>query len=377
MTRHGPILVFVEDPGAANFLADLPRELQRRGLPALLVADGAARDYLDARGVRSEGIPSDAGGWVRKVRPRAVVVGTSENLDSTAFTLVDACRQEGIPSVGAVDALPNAAHRFRGRTNDPLAHAPDQLLVPDAATERAFAALGYPPGRIRVCGHPQYDAVRAARQVLDGIGRTVLRSQHYSSAPADRPVLLFLAEVSTGLTPRAYERSPAYTLHGRGGSDRRTDIVLEELLEAVGGLRPRPWLAVRMHPKNTPADFRAYRAEVDQMLAGGPGLGSVHAADAVVGMTSMLLLEAALLGRPTLAVVPREEERGWLPTLAMGITPCATTRDALRATLPGLLAGSGGDAADALPSGGLARAADALLAAVGIPARPEAGAPRS
>jgi hypothetical protein len=55
-------------------------------------------------------------------------------------------------------------------------------------------------------------------------------------------------------------------------------------------------------------------------------------------MTSMLMVEAALLNRPTLAILPREEEILWLPTAAAGITPVATTRLEVERKLADLLA---------------------------------------
>jgi hypothetical protein len=70
----------------------------------------------------------------------------------------------------------------------------------------------------------------------------------------------------------------------------------------------------------------------------------VFACDLVCGMTTMLLYEAALLGRPTLAILPRAVEGAWLPTIASGVTPAAITRPALSRMLPALLnAGQGND----------------------------------
>ena len=66
-------------------------------------------------------------------------------------------------------------------------------------------------------------------------------------------------------------------------------------------------------------------------------LALLHAADAVVGMTSMLMIEAALLSRPTLAILPRAEEVHWLPTAAAGLTPYATSRVEVEKSIAGLV----------------------------------------
>jgi len=44
----------------------------------------------------------------------------------------------------------------------------------------------------------------------------------------------------------------------------------------------------------------------------------------------MLLNEARLLEEHSLSVLPREEERAWLPTIRSGEIPCITERIALR-----------------------------------------------
>lgn len=334
------VLVFVEDPGAARFLASLPADLGTAGRSCRFLAAGVAKEYLRNRGVQFETWPSGAaaGAVLDGSRPRLLVVGTAENPKTPGLALVDAARTRGIRSVGAVDAVANAAHRFRGTSDEALRHAPERLLVPDRWTADAFAALGYPVEAIVVSGHPQYDRVRALRQTVTAAEREALRRRLLPGATG-RPVWVFVAEVSTGLDGAQFRRSPEYTLAGRGGTDERTGIVLEELLDAAASMTPRPYLVLRLHPKNTRSEFTAYLSEVDEVSEGGDALELVWAADAVVGMTSMLLLEAAILRRPTLAIVPRELEREWLPSIRAGATPCATTREELAEALAALARG--------------------------------------
>ncbi|HEV2145972.1 MAG TPA: hypothetical protein VGR37_01000 [Longimicrobiaceae bacterium] len=352
------VLVYVEDPGAANYAADLPAALAAAGVGARLLVRGTADGYLRERGVPAEPVPADveADALLGRTRPRLVVVGTSEDADTLGLALVDAARARGIPTLGLVDAFSNAEHRFRGRAEHPLAHAPDWLAVPDEWTRGAFVELGADPARTVVCGHPQYDWVRALAAELAREGRQAVRARVLPEA-AERPVVVFVAEVSTGLDPAQYRKSAAYTLQGRGASTGRTRVVLEELLDSAAELRPRPYVVLRLHPKNTPQEFAAYAAEVDRVSAGGSPLELAYAADLVVGMTSMLLLEAEILGVPTLSVVPREVEREWLPSVRYGGTPCVGSREELRRALPRLLSAGGASAGGggAAPGGSLER----------------------
>ena len=51
--------------------------------------------------------------------------------------------------------------------------------------------------------------------------------------------------------------------------------------------------------------------------------------DLIIGMTSMLLLEAAILNCFTLSVLPVEDEKKWLPNTASGYTPVVTDKNSL------------------------------------------------
>jgi hypothetical protein len=95
---------------------------------------------------------------------------------------------------------------------------------------------------------------------------------------------------------------------------------------------------VRLHPKNRPEEFAVYAGEIDAFSAGGDPVDVLLDADLVVGMSSMILQEAAFLGRSVLAILPRAAERAWLPMLQSGAIPCVTDRAAIAPTVQRLLA---------------------------------------
>jgi hypothetical protein len=299
-----------------------------------------------------------------------LVIGTSEDARTPGLEMVDRCAERGVPTVGVVDSPIAASHRFRGKSSEPLTHAPDWLLVPDAWTVSQYVALGYPRGRVVACGHPHWDFVRAFGEEMRGAQRD-LRTMLYPEAPETRPILLFAAELSTGLDPREWRRSAEYTLTGRGHSAGRTEIVMEEFLDAVGRLPERPFCVLRLHPKNELQQFKAYLTEFDQVSQAEYPLEVLLGADAVVGMTTILLLEAVLLGRPTLSVVPRECEREWLVVTRSGLIPCATIRTRVERHIARLLAErpvpSPAVTSKLLPYGSLDRATRAIVAALAEP----------
>ena len=331
------VLLFIEDPGAANFVSGVPSALVARGRAVELAAAGSAVAYFAARGVDARVIePGTAPeALIASAAPGALGVGTSENLDSLGLALVDAARATGVPSVGLVDAAANAEFRFRGRSAAALAHAPDRLLVPDADTAAGYVALGYDAERVTAVGHPHHDAVRAKAAELAARDRDAMRRELFPGLADGRPVVVFVAEISTGLDPAQFLRSDDYTLTGTRGSDGRTEIVIEELLNATAAHDPAPYLVLRLHPKHMPAEYADYEHGFALFSRDEPPLELIYAADAVVGMTSSLLIEAAVMGQRTLALVPRALELAWLPSSVP--IPGATTRDELASGLAALL----------------------------------------
>jgi hypothetical protein len=358
------VLIFTEDPGAVNFVADVPAALARRGWRSTMLADGLAPQYLAARGIPFEvvGRPVPGRRLIAEMAPRVLVVGTSENPHTQAFTLLEEARHANTASVGVVDARTNADRRFRGGSSDPLRYAPDWLLVPDTPTGRAFVALGYPEHRLVVCGHPHYDYVRQVRACFSRQDRDALKRRLFPGA-AGRQVVMFATEGSIRVAGHAPADNDDYTFRGAGSSIGRTEIVLEEFLRAVESLDRRPYLVLRLHPKDTIADYQAYLGGFDLVSSSDSPLELLYAADLVVGLTSMLLAEACLLERPTLSVVPRETEKTWLATIEIGATPCVTTQEEIAPAIAAILrAGATSRAkADAFfPSGALDRTADAI-----------------
>jgi len=339
------VLMFVEDPGAASYVAPLPDALRARGRTSAVLAAGRATSTLREAGVAARVLDGHAraADLLQGARPRLVLVGTAANPDTLGLALVAAARGARIQSVGVVDAAMNAERRFRGRGEHALAYAPDWLLVADDWTRAAYVSLGFPKERVVACGHPNDDRLLAERAALEREGRAAVRRRVLPGAPPDRPIVVFAAEGAAAVERLGVPFSAAGSAFtGRGAPAGRTELVLEELLEALAALAPRPYVVLRRHPKDGADDYAAYRHEVDLVHGGGSALALVYAADLVVGATSRLLDEAARLGRPTLAIVPRAAEREWLASVRSGVTPAPATRQEVRERLRALLLDAAG-----------------------------------
>ncbi len=308
------VIIFVEDPGAANYAIPLARSFSDSGVPAALFAERDAAAYLKDRGqsfVDSKGLAhlENFSGNLR-----CFLFGNSDLADSRAFALMDEAKKMGIPTFSFVDGLGNFANRFRGSTEQPFFHKPDFLLLPDNKSAEWATILGYPQKQIIVVGHPYYDWILERRAEV-------------TRAPETPPKTIgFFTEPLGGNKPEQFQRSDEYTLDGWGNSEGRNQVVIEELLSAIGPWRDQVRLILRLHPKNHSDDFSEHRKYFDEISQGGDTLKVISDCDLLVGQTSIALLESALLGRPTLSIVPRALERDWLSSIGWGMTPSVFTR---------------------------------------------------
>ncbi|MFN8657722.1 MAG: hypothetical protein U0105_15390 [Candidatus Obscuribacterales bacterium] len=327
-TGQCDVLIFVEDPGAANFLAPLPAALTKLGVSSTLLAMGLSVHHLRARSAEFVDLTSsnqEAAQLIARYAPSVIVAGTAENKQTLAFDLFRQARTARIPTVGVVDMVVNADCRFRGEGESAFANAPEYIMVPDDDTRRAFASLGFAPDRLVVTGYPQFDFVREKLQ--EAPEQSDVSTSEY---PAE---IVFVAEPESKLNPALSTRNANYGFKGRGQSDFRTHIILEELIAALQKTQLPARLIVRLHPKNSLEQFTDYRTDVAEFSHGGDPLAAFQAADLVVGITSMALQEAAWLGKRTLAVLPESTDKEKLAAISSGLTPAVFSPGELRDAL--------------------------------------------
>lgn len=332
---NNAVLAVVEDPGAANMVKDLPQRASAHGISLQIAAVSHAVPYLQTRQV--EFLTWESGSakeFLELHQPPLLLVGSSDNPQSKVLELVLEARKRRIQSIGLVDMRMNADRRFQGQGEDSLACAPDYLIVPDTATANAYVSLGMDSLKVFPLGNPQYDlTLERSKKLFAEIPKNLLKEKLFGQEPL---VITFVAEPESTLNPTLTAKHAGQMLEGTSGSGKRCLIVLEEFLAALKQInrtfQKDPLVILRLHPRNQESDFLAYESDC-RLHSGGDPLELICASDLVVGMTSMLLLEAAIAGIPTLSIVPNIEEAQWLPTVAAGATPCATTKDQIAAAL--------------------------------------------
>ena len=69
------------------------------------------------------------------------------------------------------------------------------------------------------------------------------------------------------------------------------------------------FIVLRLHPKNNNEEFSDYYKEFDQISIKESAYEIIFFSDYVIGMTSMLMTEALIMGKPTFSILVKESEK--------------------------------------------------------------------
>ena len=301
------ILCYADDPGGANGIIALAMKAPS---DVHICADGAAVRYITEHGLQAQNsMPEKAD---------ALITGASHSAVSQSFQYIKHARENNIPSFGYVDAAINAQYRYKGETDDPLYYAPDFLFVTEEATRAAFIELGYQPERISSVGNPRYDFVTE-------------RAKSLTKNKRDKKQILFLAD------PLKPEIGENYAQSGFGASspqDIRSYLLLDVVLDSNIGQDYE--ILIKLHPRNTPQEFEHYKDCCTIYEGRALGIDLAFQADLVIGTTTSLLVESALIGTQTIAALLVPQERLWLPHIIPDTLILTKDKEELKQSIPNL-----------------------------------------
>lgn len=271
------LLFAAHDPSGANLLLALAPAARVRSHDLTFLAAGPAAKAFAAAG---EKFLSDAA-FDGAGRPDALVTGSA--MGDFDRDLWRRAKAAGVPSLGVVDAWTNVRRRFRH--SDGTDALPDAVGAVDEPMRDAI--LGWYDVPVHVVGQPHLQALERRLR-----GR---RAGHKARRP---PRIVFFSEClrEDGLKDRiGFDQFDAADL-------------LFPSLAAAGPVE----FAIKPHPREAPGAWRDYLAAKPSALAprilDTPSEAAMMAADGVLGMSTMVLIEAALAAIPILAVQPRRKE---------------------------------------------------------------------
>ena len=326
---HSVTLV-ARQAGSAHALAPVAHELTGRGLRLQLLAFDPAAGLLEQHGLGAQLqriTTADQGLTALEQRPPALLVsGTSEHAEQDA-RLWRWARQRGIPQLAFFDSWVNYWQRFTAPGGPRFGLLPQQVAVTDEACARRLVEEGCPQEALVITGNPALDCWSeldwAAGRRLHG---RLLR-------PGELLLALFAVEPLAAF----YSADPAdpaylgYTEHDALG------WAITGLAQLARRCRTGAAMLVLPHPRQQDAEVQAMADaarpadRVRVVVHRRDRRELVTAADLVLGMTSSLLYEATLAGRPVVSLQPNRKQGNDLTDLHQAIAEAAQQREVLPA----------------------------------------------
>lgn len=220
--------------------------------------------------------------------PDAFIFATSVN-DADAVDINDIAAFGDIPRLHILDNWSNYIERFEREGNRRNALLPDLYAVMDKVAYRAAIASGIPKDSLIISGHPNLTGVET------------VSSQPIKPGRPER--ILFVSE------PAAIDNATG--AHRGYDEDVVSSIVCGALAQSDLSYRQIISLFVAVHPRENSetveSRWRERLVGTDIRLHITQGLQTRHAleqADHVIGMSSILLYESWLLGKPVTSIQP-------------------------------------------------------------------------
>ncbi len=302
------ILTIAGDPGGAAAIAPVIHELLAMGKANLRVLGyRQAPEIFSRRGIECETLPDsttyrDCLQILYEHRIEVLLSATSVNATDLEQKFFASAREAGVPTLAVLDFWANYRRRFeddQGKLN-----LPDRIAVMDDRALGAMEALGFPLEKLVVTGQPAFDPLIAMTREQKARRRNSCRDKMGLSSEEKLIVFMSqpLADFFSKFPPEGGH--PGYT-EQTAGLDLVRVLTKLQSDSAVPSFR----LCINPHPReNADAWNSLPDAPFSVMKAEGFASHDLGlAADLVVGIHSMILLECAILGIPVVSYVPSGE----------------------------------------------------------------------
>lgn len=290
------IWLYGVDPGGANVLFPLLEYFKQKGLSVQLFGGEVAANVYEKREKEYEKVvffnEGEIASWIEKGKPHLIVTGTSAN-DHTEEAIWRICRQFSIPTLAILDQWMNYGVRFSklGSQNrdryipfQTELELPNKIAVPDQVAYEEAKIDGIPEENMKIVGHPYLEWLN------DYCKERRKKEKESIFLFASEPLSSDFCQVVGGAK-------------GYFGYDEYS--TLEELVKALNEMQ-NVKLKIRLHPRE--GGIKKFESILKKALfcwqedGEKDNLDSILESDLVIGMSSMLLIEAYSLGKKVVSL---------------------------------------------------------------------------
>ena len=299
------ILFFAHDPGGANAINPLIPLLKQRGYDVIVRGDGSALNILSD----VEQFTGDTDALIKEIRPDFVITGTSA-ADMTEKNLRKSARKAGIKCMAILDAWVNY-NRFtkyscnelkeNGRYNE-TEFLPDYFIVMDEFAKQEAVKEGIPSEIIYPIGNPHFKNIRDS---FDNLNTEELRKNLLNGK---EKLVVWASECLI--------------------EDYGTGMELESLKDVIELMPENVQLVVKPHPREKEDKFDGFGGL--KIVRDITSREAIKSADIVMSMTSMVLIESIIGGKPCISYQKGADNKDKFILTKIGALPFINDKIKLR-----------------------------------------------
>lgn len=338
---NSPILFCACDAGGARQLLYVAQEAREQGEAVCILSSKVTAPIfaeLDfASEPRSITSTAEAEDYLRKLKPQAIVVGTTGTVGAERY-LTAAGKERKIPTLAVLDEWYNYKLRFEDEEGEVGAYVPDAICVQDELSRRLAMEEGVPTDALYVTGNP---GLAALAKMAKGFAKNPPALPKELEGANGRPIILFVAEKLKA----AYGASEGE--QGTFGSflGYHEDIVREDLANALRTLGTDVFVLEKLHPADQGKEAPPHSANVEWKTFAGsaPAWPYLWHADVILGMRTKALLEAAVIGKHPISYQPNTKDPNGCTAVRLGLAPVVTSELDLESQIRDLFSKNGTD----------------------------------
>ncbi|MBU4230848.1 MAG: alpha-2,8-polysialyltransferase family protein [Proteobacteria bacterium] len=295
--RLRKILFFSCEPGGAEALIPVIRLVEAQPhCEAIVLGFGHALERFAKKEIACDEIGSvqmEDFSLLDHHEPDLLITSATSlpSVDMTEKYLWRQTKQRGIPSLAFLDQWQNYAVRFSGNQDlERLAYQPDWINCLNETGREEMIREGFEQSRLVAFGQPYLSSLKHDLSTLD-----VARLKARLRISAGDKVALFVSE-------------PIREYYGdTRGYDQYQ--VLDYFLSNLADTTERPEILVKLHPKDNRASFQVLAERFETLSPQFIGnelspIESLAVSDFIFGMSSIMLIEAYVLGKMVASLQP-------------------------------------------------------------------------